>query len=244
MGSTEPQFPLVPPETMALADSFLQALRAIPKDHPKRQVAKSVLRTVSGLSKAPQFMPTLVQTLYAISCRSFETYSRGEPWGWAQLWKGLPMQGFDVIRDRCVDHGNVEYSTILGAFEVSFVDVKNQMDWLGTWYSSLAADAVLSEKALGRRGDIVEIYLAALRGAPQFSEALAGVDLPKTFASFCDLCRAVQYLDGHICTGRVKHKQLCVDTLYGVESVREFREAWRSIEQRPRLLAALIWLAA
>ena len=76
---------------MALADSFLQALRAIPKDHPKRQVAKSVLRTVSGLSKAPQFMPTLVQTLYAISCRSFETYSRGEPWGWAQLWKGLPV---------------------------------------------------------------------------------------------------------------------------------------------------------
>ena len=124
---------------------------------------------------------------------------------WADHWKEVSQEGFDVVDGRPVDYGNVEYNMLLGCICHSSKYCNECMLWLGLHhFPTLRPDSPWTKHSVEMHGDVVEICMAALRGHVEFADDLPAVGLPELFATLCLLCRTVQMLDAVFRTGLLK----------------------------------------
>ena len=86
-------------------------------------------------------------------------------------------------------------------------------------FETLHPNATLTDNAIEKQGDIIEIVIAALRGhvffRPIFGRIIeiGGRRIPELLVVFFDLCKTVQYLDAFLTTGWLKHKRETVPLL-------------------------------
>ena len=96
------------------------------------------------------------------------------------------------------------------------------------------------------KGDVVEVFLAALRGHEFFDltpeVTRRGTSLPTLFQQLCNLCQLVQYIDAAVCTGRVKSSSMEVTMLKMDEEFQsdEFMKAWTVESKRGYCLHAIL----
>ena len=138
---------------------------------------------------------------------------------WSTHWKPISKHGYDVIKNRTVDYGNIEYAMLLSLFVARDPWCNCCIRTMATDFSSLDPGAQLTEHAIEMQGDVVEIWLAALRGHEFFSPilpelvALSGRQIPDLFNRCCELCRTIHLLDGFLATGWLKYKMERVPTI-------------------------------
>ena len=160
---------------------------------------------------------------------------------WADHWKKVSMDGYDVVHNRPVDYGNVEYNILMGCMCRTSNYINACMCWFGSHYfPTLRPDAPWTKHSVEMHGDVFEILLAALRGHDDFANDGHAVLRQKLFVKLCSLCRTVQMLDAVIRTGRLKW---CNDSVTKLERLRPdlvdhpFVQEWL---RKPRMAIDLI----
>ena len=149
--------------------------------------------------------------------------------GWRDLWKDISFRGYDQRGFRCVDYGNKEMARLLGACMILDVDLDRLMGELGQFFSSLDKfNHDLSDHAIEMQGDVVEIFMAALRNDCPEAPIRSAPCLPRLFEKFCRVMQAVQFFDGTLCTGYIKYRQERVVPLSFVctDPIVQFQGLW------------------
>ena len=204
------------------ANAFQKRLdiRIYPKD-----MSVSVRRTMGELrallgvvcNALPVLRPYVCLILQEMAQATYMYFvQHGNKEDWKHRWKRLSHLGYDVIKNRLVDYGNKEYGAVVQALALLDDDFKVLLEYLVKYYwPSLDAfdpEHLTSENGIEKKGDLIEIFLAVLRGDRQylFGAKLQrqlisdGLTLPVVFQHLCDLCRLTQYLDSCLCSGFVK----------------------------------------
>ena len=99
------------------------------------------------------------------------------------------------------------------------------------------------------KGDIIEIYLAGLRGDTHFAQVLQeqldadGLELPTIYNYFNALCRLVQFLDASFISGCMKSTGDQVYRLFASLYFNSdpFVERWRCGKQKALCLHVLLF---
>ena len=85
------------------------------------------------------------------------------------------------------------------------------LNGLAEYWPTLAIDAVPSDASVKRKGDIIEIVMAALRGQPMFEAVMTehvdrtGIQLQQASTMLIRFCRLIHYMVAHFHTGWVKY---------------------------------------
>ena len=113
---------------------------------------------------------------------------------WDAHWKLISHHAYDVSQtNQVIDYGNIEYCMLLSLFEdLNFDDglFLVQILAMAQFFPSLHPDAVLSDKAVEKQADVIEIVIAALRGHEYFRPifpniaAISGRRLPQLLVVF------------------------------------------------------------
>ena len=168
------------------------------------------------LGEVRKNLPVLIPYLQIMTCRmcwiTYHDYLRGES-SWAFRWKGISTKGYHVKRNRHIDYGNLEYVAMLRFLCLIDEDVAKFLDYLIEYWPSLSVcegPHFSSKHGVSMKGDIIEIYLAALRGDTLFHHVLQerldadGLVLPIIYQYFNEFCRLVHFLDACFVTGCMK----------------------------------------
>jgi len=126
--------------------------------------------------------------------------------GWKEVgFKPWSHRGFDYVRGRKIDYGNVEYACIMHVLIYMSRPLIRSMNQLAQRWPSLNPRSETNE-TVEKLGDIVEILMACLRGDALFEHmaTLQDAPLPALFQSFCDIMRAVQLLRARLISGHLK----------------------------------------
>ena len=102
---------------------------------------------------------------------TYHDYLQGES-AWDYCWKGISRKGYRAKKNRHIDYGNLEYETILRFLYLLDEHVRNCLNYLIDYWPSLDVckePHLSSTHGVSMKGDIIEIYLAGLRGEPVFS---------------------------------------------------------------------------
>ena len=199
-------------------------------------------RTLSLLlEKVRNHLPILLPYLRIMTCRmswiTYHDYLRGES-SWTFRWKDISTNGYHIRRNRLIDYGNLEYVAMLRFLCLIDEEIAKFLDYLTEYWPSLSVyegPHLCSEHGVSMKGDIIEIYLAGLRGEPLFAQVLQeqlgadGLELPTIYHYFNELCRLVQFLDACFITGRMKSTQDRVYRLFASPYFNSdpFVEKWR-----------------
>ena len=140
---------------------------------------------------------------------------------WDGHWKEVSCGGYDLDRSRNwkIDYENIEYTMLLSLFTDVDDGCRVAIEELAVHFESLHPNATLTPNAVEKQGDVIEIVMAALRGHRFFRPIFAtmtdigGRSIPELFVVFCDLCKAIQYLDAFLKSGWCKHKREYVPEL-------------------------------
>ena len=134
-------------------------------------------------------------------------------YSWDYRWKVISQKGYHVRKNRHIDYGNLEYETMLRFLYLLDEHVRNCLNYLIDYWPSLDVckeQHLSSTHGVSMKGDIIEIYLAGLRGEPVFRDTLQvclnadGLALPTIYTYLNDLCRLVHYLNACLIDGRMK----------------------------------------
>ena len=203
--------------------------------------ARKEIRVLARL--VDELLPYLRHVLREMACRS-EALSAAHPCGsWTRVWKPLSEQGYDTVNRGlvCIDYGNREYAAVLALFAALDQDVKTSLERLARFWPTVSLRTPYTEASCERRGDIIEIFMARLRGdgKEEFGGYLEG-PLPELFTRFCLLMRLVQKLDSWE-TGWLKWKQVPVQPMRAaLPCTAPFINQWGEGSHRwPSLLIAL-----
>ena len=212
--------------------------------------ANQVTRQAFGLTKVlvTEFQEKLANLLPVIE-RILERmcwlqYDRHFDHTWAAHWKGVSLEGYDVIRGRMIDYGNKEYCALYKMLCRMSPRCEALMAWLATYFPSLRPnhDSSETDHSLEMKADIVEIIMAALRGHDDFRDALLEFKLPELFNDMCQIARTVQYIDAFLRTGWIKHRERQVQKLPMLLPKlcqHEFVTMWLQAESRHLALQSL-----
>ena len=147
-------------------------------------------------------IPTFEKILGRLVVLQYRKYSGV---GWDSHWKLVSRGGFDNVKGREVDYGNMEYNMLLGCICHSSDYCNKCMYWLGMHYfPTLRPDSPYTNHSCDMHGDVFEICMAALKGDAEFADDLNPVGQPELLAKLCSLCRTVQMLDAVFRTGLLK----------------------------------------
>ena len=119
--------------------------------------------------------------------------------------------------------------------------------WLSQYFPSLHPTLCNeTEHSISMKGDVVEICMAALRGHPDFSDAVLSfsVPLPTLFDNMNQLSRTVQYIDAFLRTGRLKFQDVRVQRLpllLPYVRYHPFVINWMQDDTRHLALCSLVW---
>ena len=134
-------------------------------------------------------------------------------YAWDYRWKVISQEGYHVRKNRHIDYGNLEYETMLRFLYLLDEHIRNCLNYLIDYWPSLDVckePHLSSTHGVSMKGDIIEIYLAGLRGETVFRDALQlrldadGLALPTIYTYLNDLCRLVHYLNACLIDGRMK----------------------------------------
>ena len=135
---------------------------------------------------------------------------------------------YHVRKNRHIDYGNLEYETMLRFLYLIDEHVARCLDYLIEYWPSLDVceePHLSSRHGVSMKGDIIEIYLAGLRGEIVFHDTLQerldadGLALPTIYHYLNDLCRLVHFLNACFLTGCMKSTGIRV---YRLVSSSEF----------------------
>ena len=165
---------------------------------------------------------------------------------WDHRWKAVSMEGYDVVRNKIIDYGNREYTTILAAFMVRDTKIAECVTWLsGHWPSLHPFNSEHTNHSVEMQADIIEIVMAALRGHDLFCEVLTPLyerisqfRYPRlqVFQYLCNVAQCVQYLDASLLTGWLKFRQARVPKLEPLQR-SPFQQLWMEPRTRAYCLA-------
>ena len=241
----------------------VQAQQFIKKLERQSKSARQTMRTCATrgrlrrkLSVARQQLDNVVSAfqcvLHQMCIITFTDHASSETTpGWDYRWKPTSEHGYDVgYGNRCVDYGNMEYATILQFLYLQDQYCQEYIDYLVSYWPSIhPASWPLSNHAVEMQGDVIEIFLAALRGHDNFTMTneltKQNTTLPKLFQQVVQLCQLVQCIDASVKTGRVKATHEVVIMLNRDEDFchDEVIAAWNreaALHQRGYVLHALL----
>ena len=145
------------------------------------------------LCEVRNHLPVLLPYLQIITCRlcwiTYHDYSRGES-SWNVRWKSVSRDGYHVRRNRHIDYGNLEYVAMLRFLCLIDEEIAKFVDYLTEYWPSFRVyegPHLCSMHGVSMKGDIIEIYLAALRGDTHFAQVLReqldadGLELPTIY---------------------------------------------------------------
>ena len=168
------------------------------------------------LADVRKSLPVLIPYLQLVTCRmcwlSYDDNLRGES-AWTYRWKPISCDGYHVKKNHIIDYGNMEYVTILRFLYLYDEYIAQCLDYLISRWPSLNVcqePHLSSWHGVSMKGDVIEIYLAALRGELIFRDALQerlhldDLALPIVYQHFNDLCRLVHFLNACLHTGCMK----------------------------------------
>ena len=170
------------------------------------------------LAKVRKSLPVLIPYLQILTCRMcwityHDYYYLNGKYSWDYRWKVISQKGYHVRKNRHIDYGNLEYETMLRFLYLLDEHVRNCLDFLIDYWPSLDVSKephLSSTHGVSMKGDIIEIYLAGLRGETVFRDTLQvcldadGLALPTIYTYLNDLCRLVHYLNACLITGCMK----------------------------------------
>jgi len=182
-------------------------LREYPRRHPERQEVARRRTFMSGLrlarSTAIFFSPVIEQL--ARVCLHLNAHSAA----WTIL-KPLSMEGYDVVQNRLVDYGNVQYRAVLLLWCILESRIAEAMQLASTAFAGLDINSADTPGVLNRQGDVIEIMLALCRGVSEnfgLRQVVASTEAwRQAYVDLLSLCRAVDYLYSHACGKPLKHK--------------------------------------
>ncbi len=207
------------------------------------------------LCEVRNHLPVLLPYLQIMTCRlcwiTYHDYSRGES-SWNFRWKSVSRDGYHVRRNRHIDYGNLEYVAMLRFLCLIDEEIAKFVDYLTEYWPSLSVyegPHLCSMHGVSMKGDVIEIYLAALRGDTHFAQVLReqldadGLELPTIYNYFNELCRLVQFLDAAFISGCMKSTgdrvyRLCASPYFNSDP---FIERWRCSEQKSLCLHVLLF---
>ena len=183
------------------------------------------------LADVRKSLPVLIPYLQIVTCRmcwiTYHDYLQGES-AWAYRWKGISRKGYHVRKNIHIDYGNLEYVTMMRFLYLFDDHVAKCLDYLTEYWPSLSVceePHLSSRHGVSMTGDIIEIYLAGLRGETVFHHVLQerldadGLALPTIYQYFNDFCRFVHFLDACFLSGCMKSTGARV---YRLTSSKEF----------------------
>ena len=98
---------------------------------------------------------------------------------WQTHWEKVSHDGFDIVKGKSVDYGNIEYVVVLNLITSRSPYILKCMTWLGdSHFGSLNPDVVLTSHNVEMKADVIEVCLAAFRGHPDFAHLAPDADLP------------------------------------------------------------------
>ena len=231
-----------------VARFFLESLRSVPRRHQCREAASKLrvqLRALKDFGAVLEsaervFSNILVETETAMA-------ESGQNISWQSMWKPHTRLGFDVIGNRVIDYGNVEYATLLGSITImgrhtTFETIgRLSRIWptLCRWRLPVGHQ---TENATEMQGDAIELLFAALRGHEKFEHCFAPADnLPRLNDTFCQTMRAMHVVHAHCVSGWIKYKEERVSSSLRRQIIPDhFQRMWRDSDERARLWAALL----
>ena len=168
------------------------------------------------LGEVRKNLPVLIPYLQIMTCRmcwiTYHDYLHGQS-SWTFRWKGISTNGYHVRRNRHIDYGNLEYVAMLRFLCLIDAEIAKFLDYLIEYWPSLSVcegPHLCSKHGVSMKGDIIEIYLAGLRGETLFHHVLQerldadGLVLPTIYQYFNEFCRLVHFLDACFVTGCMK----------------------------------------
>ena len=168
------------------------------------------------LADVRKSLPLVMPYLQLVTCRmcwlSNNDHLQGES-SWTFRWKALSHDGYHVRKNQIIDYGNMEYVTIVRFLYLYDEYMAQCFDYLISLWPSLdvcPGPHLSSWHGVSMNGDVIEIYLAALRGERVFHDVmqerldLDDLVLPIVYQHFNDLCKLVHFLNACLHTGCMK----------------------------------------
>jgi hypothetical protein len=119
---------------------------------------------------------------------------------WADTFKPLSKQGYDVVCNRCVDYGNFQYRVVLLMWCACRPSIAASLYKAAQSFAALDCRLADSLTVFDRQGDVVEIMLALARGEKSFGlRSDEESDDTKMrwrimYGELCDFSRSVDFL--------------------------------------------------
>ena len=216
------------------AEELMNAISTLPRGHSARSAAGGLRNHIGKLNAMTRLAAFFCRVLEIIadSVRADELHF-GRRRSWADLgWKEMSFNGYDVrTRTQTIDYGNKEYRTFARALSLTDPRINVQLVRLSFYWLSMHPDQPDTWDTLDRQGDLVEIFLAALRGEDFFLQMLDldGSQLQMLFAETCACMRAIHWLNAVVRTGYVKYRKEHTRRLRALglgPQTRAFEERW------------------
>ena len=121
--------------------------------------------------------------------------------GWADHWKIVSNLGYDIIDNKKIDYGNLEYTLLYKLISAYSLNCFASVVKLTVYFSTLDPDEeVETNDSLIMKGDAIEISIAALKGHDDFTTVVDELDMVSTelLTELCKLCQTIQYLNAYI----------------------------------------------
>ena len=235
-----------------LANAFLDYVYKAPRDNfgEIRGLIKSHLHPLNDVGTTMAAFQLFGTTLAAMAEDSRQAMQIPGA-GFSSIFKAKSMEGYDVISNRVIDYGNVEYKVFALTACLEDVRARTSLEQMCWHFPTVHPDYKDTFDSCENIGDLVETHLACLRGCwrdwyviPEWP--LAGAEHQRAAKCFCDIMRLVQVLDAVLCTGRLKYQDVRVRLLTAdachCPLYNEFRQKWRegTCSQKAGLLQKLV----
>ena len=197
---------------LTVDDRALEVVECLLTGMPRKGARKQLLRLPRLIDDLLPYVRMVMQEMASRSEALNAAHGRDS---WQQVWKPMSEHGYDTLSRGlvCVDYGNREYSAVLAVFAALDPMTMLCLERVARYWPAVSVRAPYTEKSCERRGDVMEIFLARLRGhgEEEYGSYLEG-PLPLLAAKFCELMRLVQMLDSWDTTW-LKWKQVRVQPM-------------------------------
>jgi hypothetical protein len=196
-----------------------------------------------------------LQIILCVMCEvTRDDYANHGVSAWTTRWKEISHRGGKVRKNKFIDYGNYEYSALV---------------WLLCKYDNYCAECIrflafywpsldpfnkthVSDHGFSMKGDVIEIFLAALEGEELFKARLLE-QFTRTNETWIPtsellnaLCRLVHEIDAYLRTGKVKYNDQSVYQLYALPRFKEdrFVQMWRGERESHGICLAALFHAS
>ena len=107
----------------------------------------------------------MARTQYHTNCKPYNDSNDGcSPKCWKHHWKAVSAYGNTTAKAmRPPDWGNVQYTALLTCFALSSPNFRERLQWIIARVPSIHSGCI-SEYGFTMEGDVIDIFVAALRG--------------------------------------------------------------------------------